>query len=176
MLGGATQFVELTRTKHVQFLDKFESVSHPGTEHISMGNLWNDSQTTRVANEARMAACAVSMMDLYPGLEETVPEAVGRARADAQRVYEKSREMLDEYRYQDTDMGQRIASSINDAANGLMARTLAAHIDAKLERSEHQEFHQRCIGFFCEMAGCESPFKFRKRIPPAPAGAKKKDE
>ena len=67
-------------------------------------------------------------------------------------------------------------SSINDAANGLMTRTLVEHIDANLERSEHQEFQQRCIGFFCEIIGCESPFKFRKRLPPAPAGAKKKSE
>ena len=176
MLGGAAQAAEQTRVKHVEFLDQFESVSHRGMEHISMGNLWNDSQVTRIANEARMAACAMSMLDVYQGRGGTVPEAVGRAQADAQRVYEKSRRFLDEYQFHDTDMGLRLASSLDDAANGQMSRTLVQHVEASLERSEHREFNQRCIGFFCEMAGCESPFKFRKRLPPAPAPARKKEQ
>jgi len=169
--GKAARHVQQAKEEHVLFLERFNRTSMEGMEHLGMGNLWNDQQTTLMASEARMAASAVTMIDIYKQREASVPEAVGQVQTEARRVFDKRREDLAEYNFNDPDMGLRMQNDLDSVMEGAMARSLATQMDAALERSEHREFMERSISFFCELGACQPPFKFPHRLPPA---AKKK--
>ena len=172
--GRAARHVQQTKEKHILFLERFNRTSMEGIEHLGMGNLWNDLQTTLTSSEARMSACAATMIDIYQEREASVPEAVGRARTEARRVFDKCRENLEEYNFNDPDMGIRMLKDLDSVMEGAMARSLAEQMDTALELSEHREFLERSIAFFCAVGACQPPFKFPPRLPPAAAAAKKK--